>query len=187
MYIQKVFEEDRVDVMHQLIEQHALGALTVFGQKGLSVDHVPFYLDRSGSSEFVVLRTHIAKNNPLHQHVESGDEVLVVFTGADSYISPSWLPNRYITKRVQPSWAYTAVHAYGQINIIHDEAWKLMHLTESVIFFEQMMSDPWDMAEAPDEFIKGLQKHIVGIEFEITKLEGKSQLMHREVQKIVVI
>ncbi|WP_192484887.1 MULTISPECIES: FMN-binding negative transcriptional regulator [Cysteiniphilum] len=106
MYIQKIFEENRVTILHDLIEQNPLGALTVYGSNGLSADHLPFTLNRHGF-KLGVLKTHIARGNPLHKNVEESSEVMVIFKGLSAYISPSWLPKRYISGRVQPSWVYT--------------------------------------------------------------------------------
>ncbi|WP_350304196.1 FMN-binding negative transcriptional regulator [Photorhabdus viridis] len=178
MYIQKVFEENRISVLHDLIEQNPLGTLTVYGSYGLSADHLPFTLDRHGL-ELGVLKTHIARGNPLHKSVAETNEVMVIFQGPDAYISPSWLPRRHINGRVQPSWAYTAVHAMCSIKFIDDDSWIKAHFEQSVNCFEAGLPDPWQVAEAPKDFIDGLKQHVVGIELTIHNLLGKRQLMQQ--------
>lgn len=106
MYVPRHFEESRPEQLHALIAQHPLGILVTPGSSGLDANHLPFELEtREGS--LGILRTHVARANPIWRNIASGDEVLVVFRAADAYISPNWYPSTSTTVRCPPgttSW-----------------------------------------------------------------------------------
>ena len=69
------------------------------------------------------LQGHVARANPLWRSAANGAEVLVVFHGADAYVSPSSYPSKQTDGRVVPTWNYAVVHVRGTIRFIDDEAW----------------------------------------------------------------
>ncbi len=56
-------------------------------------------------------------------------EVLVVFQGNDSYISPSGYATKAEHGKVVPTWNYDVVHAYGELKVIDDPDWVLKQVT----------------------------------------------------------
>jgi predicted FMN-binding regulatory protein PaiB len=54
-----------------------------------------------------------AKANPTLRLGERGAEVVVAFTGASAYISPSFCPSKHETHQVVPTWNYRAAHVRG--------------------------------------------------------------------------
>lgn len=62
---------------------------------------------------------HVAKSNPLWQRAAS-DELLAVFQGPSSYISPNWYATKHDAGKVVPTWNYAVVHARCIITAIHD-------------------------------------------------------------------
>ena len=54
-----------------------------------------------------------------------------------------------------------------------DRAWLLRHVAELTSFHESGRETPWQVSDAPTEFIEGLVKGIVGIEIPIARLVGK--------------
>lgn len=173
-----MFEEHGIDVMHELIKLHSLGAITVHGENGITADHVPLLLDAK-AGPYGTLSGHVARTNRFYEGVPSSQQILVVFKGADAYVSPTWLANRKTHGRVQPSWAYAVVHAYCTMNIINDREWMEAHLEKSVNFFEQDMAEPWSLSELPADFVSRLYNHVTGIELKINSLIGKWQLMQQ--------
>ena len=170
MYLPAHFQEDRVDVLHQLIGHHALGTLVTQGADGLTADHIPFIVDpRPGP--FGTLRGHVARANPLWR--KDGSEVMVVFQGADAYISPSWYPSKQEHGKVVPTWNYAVVHAHGALRAIDDVEWLRDFLATLTERFESPMPMPWKVSDAPADFIETLMRSIVGIEIPMTRLQGK--------------
>ena len=122
MYLPAHFREDRLTVQHALIRTHSLGLLVTAGPGGLQANPVPFLVD-SEASERGTLRAHIARANPQGQELAAVDECLVVFQGAQIYISPSLYPTKQEHGKVVPTWNYITVHAWGRPRLIDDANW----------------------------------------------------------------
>jgi predicted FMN-binding regulatory protein PaiB len=120
MYIPAHFAESRPEELHRVIREHPLGVLVTHGSDGLDADHIPFMLlpDEGPHGR---LRAHVARANPVWQRCPTGTPVMVVFRGAEAYISPSWYPSKHETHRQVPTWNYQVVHAHGTITIQDDE------------------------------------------------------------------
>ena len=89
MYLPSHFEETRVEVLHRLIHDHPLGALVTFGADGLNANHVPFEIDPD-PAPFGTLRAHVARANLVWREYSKEVEPLVIFQGAQIYVTPSW-------------------------------------------------------------------------------------------------
>lgn len=184
MYVPAQFEEPRTEILHSHIASNPFGTLVTHGKNGLDANHLPFEL-APARGESGVLQAHVARANPVWQAVSNGDEVLVVFSAGDAYISPSWYPTKQETHRHVPTWNYIVVHAYGRITIHDDEKYVRGLVARLTRTHEATEPQPWKMSDAPTDFIDTLLKSIVGIEIEITRLIGKSKIgQNREARDI---
>ena len=172
MYLPAHFEESRIDVMHQLIRNHALGTLITFGADGLNANHVPFEIDPD-PAPFGTLRAHVARANPVWKAFSREVEPLVIFQGAQSYITPSWYQTKKETGKVVPTFNYIVVHAYGSMQVIEDAAWLRKFVGGLTDRFESTQAQPWAVTDAPEDFITMQLRAIVGIEIQLTRLVGK--------------
>lgn len=119
---------------------------------------------------------HVARSNPLwHEHPPQTD-VLAIFHGAESYITPSWYASRQESGKVVPTWNYVSVHARGKLRVIHDPNWIRSQLESLTTHNEAGFDHPWAVSDAPHEFTAKLLEAIVGIEIVIAGLEGKWKL-----------
>ena len=175
MYVPRHFEESRPEQLHSLIAEHPLGILVTQGSGGLDANHLPFELEtREGS--LGVLHTHVARTNPVWRNIASGDEVLVVFRGADAYISPNWYPSTHEHHRQVPTWNYIVAHAHGRVTVRDDERYLRGLVGRLTKRHEASQPDPWRMSDSPQAFINDMLASIVGLEIGITRLVGKSKL-----------
>lgn len=175
MYIPADFEIPQIDVMHQLIKQHALGILFTHGMSGLDANHLPFELSTE-QSELGVLHAHVSRQNPIWQDIKDGDDVLVVFRAGDAYISPQWYPSKHEHHQQVPTWNYMVIHAYGKVKIHDDERYVRGVVARLTRTHEATQAEPWKMSDAPKDYLEPMLKEIVGIEIKITKLQGKAKL-----------
>ena len=175
MYTPAHFAETRPEVLHDLIRRHPLGILVTHGAAGLDANHIPFELD-AASGTLGILSGHVARANPVWQQLRDGDEVMVVFRAGDAYISPNWYPSKHEQHRKVPTWNYVVAHAHGRVRIVDDERFVRGIVGRLTKTHEASQPAPWKMADSSREFIDGLLQAIVGIEIEITRLEGKSKL-----------
>ena len=172
MYLPKHFAETDVGVMHALMCKHPLATLVSQGPAGLEANHIPFLL-ADGPAPYGKLQGHIARANPLSKAGETSDEVLVIFQGAESYISPSNYATKAEHGKVVPTWNYTAVHAYGRLRVIDDAAWIFAQISALTATHESRLPQPWAVSDAPADYIEKMLGAIVGIEITIDRLVGK--------------
>ncbi len=92
---------------------------------------------------------------------------------AQSYVTPSWYPTKIETGRVVPTWNYATVHAWGRPRVIQDVDWIRAQVEALTGQQERMMQQPWSVSDAPEPYIAAQLRGIVGIEIEITRIEGK--------------
>jgi len=172
MYLPKHFEETRVQVLHELIGAHPLGALVAMTSAGLDANHIPFEVDPE-PAPFGTLRGHIARANGLWRDFSRDVEALVIFQGPGTYVSPAWYPTKQETAKVVPTWNYAVVHAYGVLRFIDDRDWLRAFVTKLTARHEAPRPDPWKVTDAPADYIEQMLGAIIGLEIPITRLVGK--------------
>ncbi len=119
---------------------------------------------------------HMAKANPHWRHIVNGMPGLMIVTGPEAYISPSWYAAKAEHGKVVPTWNYLAVHLTGRVHIHQETAWVLGAVTDLTNKHERDRTNPWHVSDAPDDYITAQLKAIVGIEMHIQRVEGKAKL-----------
>ncbi len=179
MYIPEHFLIKNLEVIHQIIQTNPLGVLVNMTPEGLDANHIPFELDAGRG----VLTAHVARANPVWQECKDGAEVLVIFRGNESYISPNWYPSKHETHRLVPTWNYEVVHVHGRLTVQDQEKFVRGVVGRLTRRHEATEPKPWKMGDSDPEYIDGMLTAIVGIEIAITRLEGKAKLsQNREVR-----
>jgi transcriptional regulator len=171
VYLPPAFREDQPEPLYQLIREHSFGVLISQVDGAPFATHLPFLL-RGEHEGRAVLVGHMARANPHWKSWAPETEVLVIFQGPHTYVSPSW----YETELSVPTWNYAAVHAYGCPRLLEDPASLRAVLEATTSTYEAGMAVPWSVDRLPDEFVGNLSRAIVGFEIEITRLEGKLKL-----------
>jgi transcriptional regulator len=170
MYMPKLFQEKDRATLHQLMQTYSFATLVTL-QDGLPyASHVPLLL-RPDDGPYGTLVGHLARANPQWRHFDPDHEVLVIFQGPHTYVSPSW----YEVHPSVPTWNYTAVHAYGTPRIIEEHGEFYDTLSDLVQVYEAPSAQPWRF-ELPDDYVQKMMRAIVGVSIRITRLEGKYKL-----------
>jgi transcriptional regulator len=172
MYIPDHFSIKNVEVMHTIIQTHPLGVLVTMTPEGLDANHIPFELDAARD----VLTAHVARANPVWQQCGNGMDALVIFRGEESYISPNWYPSKHEFHRQVPTWNYEVVHVHGRMVVQDTQKFVRGVVGRLTRKHEAIETKPWKMGDSAPEFIDGMLKAIVGIEINITRMEGKAKL-----------
>ena len=172
MYVPASFAEARVDVLHDLIRAHPLGALVVLTARGLDANHVPFEVNPE-PAPFGTLRCHVARANPMWREFAVDVGAMVIFQGPQSYVSPGWYPTKREHGKVVPTWNYAVVHAQGPLRVIDDRVWLRQLIERLTNHHEAPRRDPWQVTDAPADFVDTMVNAIVGIEIPIAQLTGK--------------
>lgn len=152
------------------------GALNLVTQtsQGLLATLLPFVFDPD-AGEHGALQGHLARNNIQWSEPAVG-EALAIIQGADAYVSPSWYASKAEHGRVVPTWNYTTAHVYGRLVIHDDPAWLERQVRRLTGVHESEFEHPWSVDDAPERFVAGQLRAIVGVELVITRIEAKAKL-----------
>ena len=171
MYLPSHFRVDDAQEMHRLVRQYPLGTWVVATDEGLQAHHLPFLLDEHAGPHGV-LRAHVARANPVWRQLD-GREGLVIFQSADAYVTPAWYPSKREHGKVVPTWNYSAVHLRGTARAIDDRDWLHRLVDQLTTVHEADQPRPWQVSDAPDDYIERMLAAVVGIEITLTAWLGK--------------
>jgi len=175
MYTPAHFNESRLPALHAFMGDYPLAAVITQASGRLDANHIPLMLDPA-IGPFGILRGHIARANSMWREAEPGPEVLVVFQGPGSYVSPGFYPSKKEHGRVVPTWNYGVVHARGTLKWVHDPEWLRALVEQLTDQHEAGRPEAWRVSDAPDDYVTRMLGAIVGFEIAIHELSGKLKL-----------
>jgi transcriptional regulator len=178
MYLPAQFEENRSEVLRALMTAHPFATLVTRDADGLGANHLPLHLE-PGIGVFGALQGHVARANPLWRRA-ADCEALAIFHGPQAYVTPSWYATKREHGRAVPTWNYVVVHARGRLRIIDDPAWLRQQLETLVNRHESGFADPWQIDDAPSDYIETMLATVVGIELVIGELRGKWKISQNQ-------
>jgi transcriptional regulator len=172
MYVPSHFAADPGQIRELLLRPGAADLITPTAE-GLLATFLPLLFDPS-VGEHGALLGHVARNNP-HWRAEPTGESLVILRGPDSYITPSWYASKAEHGRVVPTWNYLTAHLHGTL-VVHDDVLWLDALVRRLTDqHEAGREQPWSVSDAPDAFVAGQLRAIVGVELRISRIEAKAK------------
>src|SRR3954447_12836656 len=174
MYIPPVNRPPAEDDISSLLDATRAGDLVTPGDDGLTVSMIPFLFDPSRGENGSLLG-HLARPNAQWRTAD-GREGLVLVHGPDGYISPAWYAAKREHGRVVPTWNYILVAVHGTVRVHDDAGWTRDVVERLTQTHESGRSDPWSVSDAPERYIAGQLRAIVGIELEIDRIEAKWKL-----------
>jgi len=166
MYISKLYrEEDRVKIL-EFLRQNDFATLVTYDGEKPTASHLLFEVTDDGENLF--LNGHMSKANPLWKTFELNQEVLVIFQGPHTYISPTWYNHVNV-----PTWNYQAVHLYGSPRIVSGEEYYAM-LSRLISRHEGGTS--YRMESLPQDFVEKQMNGTVGFQIQVTCIEANYKL-----------
>src|ERR1700709_1238811 len=95
----------------------------------------------------------IAKANPQWKRIRPDMPALLIVSGPETYISPSWYAAKAEHGRVVPTWNYSAVHLSGTVVVHEDRDWLRDVVTRLTATHEHGRAEPWRPTDAPEKYI----------------------------------
>jgi transcriptional regulator len=158
------------DALDQLLAAPGAVDLVSSTADGLTATTLPMLHDPVAGT----LAGHVARTNP--QWRESVGDVLVIVRGPDAYVSPAWYASKAEHGRVVPTWDYVLAHVHGEL-VVHDDVdWLAAHVRRLTAAHEGARPEPWAVDDAPERFVAGQLRAIVGVEVRIRRVEAKWKL-----------
>jgi transcriptional regulator len=155
--------------------------LVSVGPDGFRTTILPMLFDADDGPDGM-LRGHLARGNPHWRELEAasataaGAQALAIFDGPDAYISPAWYEEKQRTGKVVPTWNYVTVQVHGTITTRHELEWLVPHVGRLVERHERGRAEPWKLSDAPESYVAGQARAIVGVELRIERIEAKAKL-----------
>ena len=174
MYRPPAFRVDDQATLHAFMTAHSFATLVTVREGALTATHLPLILDPAQGAQGA-LYGHVARGNSQWRDFDGEAEALVMFQGAQAYISPTWYAAG-CAGATAPTWNYTAVHAYGAPRLIEDPARVHALLGALTGKHEAAIAAPWLLPGMDDAYIVKQMRGIVAFEIPITRLEGKFKL-----------
>ena len=165
MYIPRHFSiED--PAAQQFLENLKSGHLVTNTAQGMLSTMIPVTFDKADRS----IIGHVARGNSQWSE-KTNQEALFISAPVDSYISPSWYASKQEHGKVVPTWDYMLAHVYGDL-IIHDDVdWLRIAVSNLTDSFEAGRAKPWKLDDAPEDYVAGQLRAIVGVEIKVARLE----------------
>ena len=117
MYQPPAFRETDIATQQAFIASHPLGLLISGGVAGLLANPIPFVI-YPGDGPLGTLRAHLSRGNPQWRSFADAADVLIVFQGAEHYVTPSW----YAQKAIDGGAKYSrAVPSGGVIYMLNEQ------------------------------------------------------------------
>ena len=171
MYVPPAFAVEDEDRVRRMVADVGAAQLVTVGADGFPLATLLPVLWRDGT-----VVAHMARANGHWRQIGDRTPALLVVTGPQAYVSPSWYPSKAEHGRVVPTWNYSAVHLAGRARVHEDAAWLRDAVDELVQHHEAVRPRPWRTTDAPERFVEGQLRAIVGIEVAVERVEAKAKL-----------
>ena len=178
MYNLPYHKEDDPRLIAELIAEFPLAFLSgCTAELRPVVTQVPVFLEEAGGKK--VLRGHLMKHTDHHLAFQQNPNVLVVFTGKNTYVSGSWYSNPHTAS----TWNYMSVHVRGSIRFGEGEE-VVDILRKTSLHFEGNNPDsPTVYDQLPDDFKQRVIGAIAAFEIEVESIDTVFKLSQdRDVQ-----
>jgi len=164
MHPTPTFQYDDKAAALAFVAAYPFATMAVNGEQGPVTALVPLVVDAKGET----LLGHVARANPFWKAAQQdGGKAIAVFRGADAYISPSNYPSKKEHGKAVPTWNYIAVEIRGEIRIETQSDAMMPYLTALTDKMESHRELPWQVSDAPEDYIAKLSRGIVGFSIEI--------------------
>jgi transcriptional regulator len=182
MYNPSAFQVLDPITLRAAIRRLGVGELITSGPGGLDASIMPLLVDDDATR----LTGHLARANEQWRRADPNVPVLVTWRGPDAYVSPSYYPSKVEHGKVVPTWNYITIQARGTLTIHDDPVWVRDVVSSLTDVHEAALTAPWAISDAPPDYIDAMLRAIVGIEVQITSLDGKWKLSQNRPTRDVV-
>jgi transcriptional regulator len=176
MYTPPQFKVEDIGEAHALMRARPFAVLVTTGGDGLTATHLPTVLKTDGTSGLGRIECHLARPNQQWKTFSKDVDALMIFQGAEAYVRPGWYPSKTEHGKAVPTWNYAVVHACGRLEVVQDPAWLLAHVSDLSDQQEAPYATRWATSDAPESYMAVMARGIVGLRFEITRLEAKVKM-----------
>ena len=163
-YPPKHHQDNDINHLIEVVKTYPLATLISVKHNEPLITHLPLIYNEAGN-----LIGHIDIYNPQAELLKDDNDITIIFSGPQCYISPSI----YATKQL-PTWNYIKVHLKGKVKSIESKE----ALKQSLITMTEFLEAPGHkyVLEPDNRSMKGYLDYIKMFEITIDSWEGKFKL-----------
>lgn len=167
MYIHKLNREENREKILDFLRQNEFATLVTYDGERPVASHLLMEIVEEG--ENLLVNGHMSKANSLWKTFEKNSEVLVVFQGPHTYVSPTWYNHVNV-----PTWNYQSVHIYGKPRLITErrEAYGLLKR----LINRHEANSHYRLETLPQDFVEKEMRGIVAFQIEVTRMDANYKL-----------
>ena len=167
MYTPKLYREDDRTRILEFLQQNDFATVLAHDGERPVASHL--LVEVIETSEGWFINSHMSRANPLWKMFERNSEILVIFQGPHTYISPTWYNHINV-----PTWNYQAVHLYGRPRLVTDREETYQLLKRLTDRYEK--SDRYRMETLPPDFVEKEMKGVMAFQVEVTQIQANYKL-----------
>ena len=165
MHPNPVFRKTSDEVNLGFARDRGFGMLSVNGEGGPLISHIPFALSDDGKTADL----HLLRSNPITRALGQPLPAVLAVSGPDSYISPDW----YGVDDQVPTWNYVAVHLRGTLTQLPADALHVSIDTLAAQFEDRLLPKaPWTNDKMPPDALAKMMRMIVPFRFDVELVDG---------------
>lgn len=166
MHIPKYYREEDHKRVVEFLKGNGFPALVSIHDGKLVATHLPVEVVENGDGSLTIY-CHMSRANPQWKSF-GNQEVLLIFQGAHTYISPRWYNHVNV-----PTWNYINVHVYGRVRMLEGE--ELYSLLDRLVEKHEIETG-YDLETLPREFVEKEMKGVAGFALEVTRFDAAFKL-----------
>lgn len=166
MHIPKYYREEDHKRVVEFLKGNGFPALVSIHDGKLVATHLPVEVVENGDGSLTIY-CHMSRANPQWKSF-GNQEVLLIFQGAHTYISPRWYNHVNV-----PTWNYMNVHVYGRVRMLEGE--ELYSLLGRLVEKHEIETG-YDLETLPREFVEKEMKGVAGFALEVTRFDAAFKL-----------
>jgi transcriptional regulator len=166
MYAPRYAQNSNTQEILAFIREYGFATLVNQVEGKLWATHTPLLLNEEGTR----ITGHISKANKQWKGFSEKEEVLAIFQGPHTYVSPSWYDHENV-----PTWNYIAVHVYGTLRTLEGDA-LIKSLKGLVDKYEAHSEAPVTVEGMSSGYVEKEMKGLVAFEITITRMEASYKL-----------
>ena len=167
MYIPKLYREEDKSKILEFLRQNEFATLVTYDGEKPTASHLLIEVVEDG--EDLLIDGHMSRANLQWKLFETNPEVLVIFQGPHTYISPTWYNHINV-----PTWNYQSVHVYGKPRLITNRDESYVLLKRLIDRYET--NSAYRMETLPPDFVEKEIKGIMVFQIQVTRIEANYKL-----------
>lgn len=169
MYQLPYFTENDPEQIRAFLERYPFATIIGSEQDRIAATQVPMLVDQGAKD--LVLKGHIMRHTDHFKTILANPEVLVLFTGPQSYISAGW----YAERGHGSTWNYQSVQIRGRVQWT-DDAGTVRILDDLTNRFEAGRKRPELLTGMSDKYLQDNVQAIAGFRIKVREWQATFKL-----------